>query len=87
MKRRHFLKKTIAFPLLANGILSIRSMAAPKIYTEHLNKRNLPMYQNYSEKKRYKDPLIRLFLCGDVMTGRGIDQILPNPSEPQIYEP
>jgi poly-gamma-glutamate capsule biosynthesis protein CapA/YwtB (metallophosphatase superfamily) len=30
---------------------------------------------------------IRLFLCGDVMTGRGIDQILPHPSEPQLYEP
>lgn len=29
---------------------------------------------------------IRLFLCGDVMTGRGIDQILPHPSEPQLYE-
>jgi poly-gamma-glutamate synthesis protein (capsule biosynthesis protein) len=29
---------------------------------------------------------IRLFLCGDVMTGRGIDQILASPSEPQIHE-
>ena len=29
---------------------------------------------------------ITLFLCGDVMTGRGIDQILPHPSAPQIYE-
>src|SRR5262249_39937439 len=29
---------------------------------------------------------IRLFLCGDVMTGRGIDQILPHPSKPEIYE-
>lgn len=28
----------------------------------------------------------RLFLCGDVMTGRGIDQILPNPLPPVIYE-
>ena len=28
-----------------------------------------------------------LFLCGDVMTGRGIDQILPHPSRPQIFEP
>lgn len=27
-----------------------------------------------------------LFLCGDVMTGRGIDQILPHPSEPTLYE-
>jgi hypothetical protein len=25
------------------------------------------------------DRLLRLFLCGDVMTGRGIDQILPRP--------
>ncbi len=30
---------------------------------------------------------ITLFLCGDVMTGRGIDQILPHPSEPQLFEP
>ncbi len=31
--------------------------------------------------------LITVFLCGDVMTGRGIDQILPHPSDPRIYEP
>jgi poly-gamma-glutamate synthesis protein (capsule biosynthesis protein) len=31
--------------------------------------------------------IITLFLCGDVMTGRGIDQILPYPSDPVIYEP
>lgn len=30
---------------------------------------------------------LTLFLCGDVMTGRGIDQILPKPSDPRIYEP
>lgn len=30
---------------------------------------------------------VTLFLCGDVMTGRGIDQILPHPSEPVIHEP
>ena len=29
---------------------------------------------------------IRIFLCGDVMTGRGIDQVLPHPSDPQLYE-
>lgn len=27
-----------------------------------------------------------IFLCGDVMTGRGIDQILPHPNKPKIYE-
>lgn len=29
---------------------------------------------------------IRLFLCGDVMTGRGIDQVLPHPCDPMIHE-
>jgi poly-gamma-glutamate capsule biosynthesis protein CapA/YwtB (metallophosphatase superfamily) len=27
-----------------------------------------------------------LFLCGDVMTGRGIDQVLPHPVEPHLFE-
>ena len=31
--------------------------------------------------------LLTLFLCGDVMTGRGIDQVLPHPGKPQLYEP
>jgi poly-gamma-glutamate synthesis protein (capsule biosynthesis protein) len=30
---------------------------------------------------------LRLLLLGDVMTGRGIDQILPDPVEPAIHEP
>jgi poly-gamma-glutamate synthesis protein (capsule biosynthesis protein) len=30
---------------------------------------------------------VTLFLCGDVMTGRGVDQILPHPSGSQIFEP
>lgn len=30
---------------------------------------------------------VTLFLCGDVMTGRGIDQILAHPSPPGIQEP
>jgi len=29
---------------------------------------------------------LRLFLCGDVMTGRGIDQALPHPVDPVLYE-
>ncbi len=27
-----------------------------------------------------------LFLCGDVMTGRGIDQVLPHPVDPRLFE-
>jgi poly-gamma-glutamate synthesis protein (capsule biosynthesis protein) len=32
-------------------------------------------------------PAVTLFLCGDVMTGRGIDQILAEPCAPHLYEP
>ncbi len=29
---------------------------------------------------------ITLFLCGDVMTGRGVDQVLPHPGDPHVHE-
>ena len=29
---------------------------------------------------------VKLFLCGDVMTGRGIDQILPHPGDARLHE-
>ena len=31
--------------------------------------------------------LLTLFLCGDVMTGRGVDQVLPHPGSARIHEP
>lgn len=37
-------------------------------------------------RKVLPQPVITTFLCGDVMTGRGIDQVLPHPCEPGIYE-
>ena len=30
---------------------------------------------------------ITLFLCGDVMSGRGIDQVLPHSVDPKLFEP
>ena len=30
--------------------------------------------------------LVTLFACGDVMPGRGIDQILPHPGDPELRE-
>lgn len=31
--------------------------------------------------------VVTLFLCGDVMLGRGVDQILAHPSDPRLQEP
>lgn len=42
---------------------------------------------SFSIQRIPDDPsIVRLFLCGDVMTGRGIDQILPEPNDPVIHE-
>lgn len=46
----------------------------------------LQMSQAASKRSRGAGPMA-LFLCGDVMTGRGIDQVLPHPSDPRLYEP
>lgn len=32
------------------------------------------------------DDIFRIFLCGDVMTGRGVDQIFHHPCSPHLYE-
>jgi len=32
------------------------------------------------------DGLVTLFACGDVMAGRGIDQVLPHPGDPELRE-
>jgi poly-gamma-glutamate capsule biosynthesis protein CapA/YwtB (metallophosphatase superfamily) len=32
------------------------------------------------------DDALTLFLCGDVMLGRGVDQVLPHPGNPALYE-
>ena len=39
-----------------------------------------------AERSRAESASVTLFLCGDVMTGRGIDQILPHPGKPDLYE-
>jgi poly-gamma-glutamate synthesis protein (capsule biosynthesis protein) len=35
---------------------------------------------------KYQKQTISMFLSGDVMTGRGIDQIFPFSCHPQLYE-
>ncbi|MGW0756483.1 CapA family protein, partial [Streptomyces sp. NPDC002814] len=30
--------------------------------------------------------MVTLFLCGDVMLGRGVDQVLPHPGDPALRE-
>jgi poly-gamma-glutamate capsule biosynthesis protein CapA/YwtB (metallophosphatase superfamily) len=32
------------------------------------------------------DGVVTVFVCGDVMTGRGVDQVLPHPADPELRE-
>jgi poly-gamma-glutamate capsule biosynthesis protein CapA/YwtB (metallophosphatase superfamily) len=36
---------------------------------------------------KHRPGWVTLFVAGDVMTGRGIDQVLPHPGDPRIFEP
>ncbi|MGR8952829.1 MAG: CapA family protein [Gammaproteobacteria bacterium] len=49
-------------------------------------KDTMPDQDLSSHTTSHHDRTITLFLCGDVMTGRGIDQVLPYPVQPRIYE-
>jgi len=39
-----------------------------------------------ASRTRERADYARLLLCGDVMTGRGLDQVLPSPVDPQLRE-
>lgn len=72
-QRRSFLKSLASLALAAAAAFS------------GLNK--VHGRQQHTVTDQADNDSITLFLCGDVMTGRGIDQILPHPVHPRLYEP
>lgn len=90
MKRRRFLfnfwKHALAFTsLMLTPWKIIHTQKQHSKETENKSS-DLPMNNRPNSTINETKP-ISLFLCGDVMTGRAIDQILPHPSDPWIYEP
>jgi len=85
MKRRKFLNH--AASSLAALLLPATLPAQPDGANRHgqLQRPPAPMKEHKPEKQN-NAPVITVFLCGDVMTGRAIDQILPHPGQPAIYE-
>jgi poly-gamma-glutamate synthesis protein (capsule biosynthesis protein) len=71
MDRRGFLRS------FSHWLLAFASAAIGRV-TAETNSSNSPATMS--------DQTLTLFLCGDVMTGRGIDQVLPHPSDPTIHE-
>ncbi|UCC84240.1 MAG: CapA family protein [Gemmatimonadota bacterium] len=81
MDRREFLIRTVEASL-AVGASRLAAGPAP---TRGADAAASP------DPKREREPeapsgLITVFLGGDVMTGRGIDQVLPHPGAPRLFE-
>jgi poly-gamma-glutamate capsule biosynthesis protein CapA/YwtB (metallophosphatase superfamily) len=81
LKRREFMLSTLsagltlaAYPLFAQAVINGRQVQVKGNDQDLLT----PVSQTGST--------ITVFLCGDVMTGRGIDQVLPHPGNPVLYE-
>lgn len=71
--------------LIATGISSMET-----VVWAHQTGEPRPGHNNNEQgagRSLFSSVRITLFLCGDVMTGRGIDQVLAHPSDPVLYEP
>ncbi len=63
------------------------TLAAPGILAGPTrSKPGAPAGGRASDAPNQNSNLLTLFLCGDVMTGRGVDQVLPHPSDPRLHE-
>ncbi|WP_455234674.1 CapA family protein [Thiogranum longum] len=76
--RREFLKVSAAGTL---GVLSAFSRAA------EAGQQSMGQAGSVTDDRQTASSAVKLFLCGDVMTGRGIDQALPHPGDPRLFEP
>ena len=85
MKRRKFLNQT-AGSLALLMLPTSRSALSDSQQRPGDPKRRPAPGNNREIEQRDSDALITVFLCGDVMTGRAIDQILPYPGDPEIFE-
>ncbi|MEO7560680.1 MAG: CapA family protein [Nitrosospira sp.] len=86
LERREFLVST-----LATGFAMIVRPIEAQVITTHGMTVSTPEAGTSAEDREHgasgqgSGPIM-LFLCGDVMTGRGVDQILPHPGNPVLYE-
>ena len=69
-------------------ILRLSGAAALGLLTAGGHGRLVLAGREHASEEPSRDPAtVTLFLGGDVMTGRGIDQVLPRPGDPRIHEP
>ena len=75
LKRRKFLLSA-----LSTGLTAVARPLHSQIAQTDTHAPVKNSVQNRSDLGVQNPALLTLFLCGDVMTGRGIDQVLPHPA-------
>ena len=73
--RRHFLRQLARLVLGATGAVIMRDSGGVAAHG----------VSRTGGESEVETP-VTLFLCGDVMLGRGVDQILAHPSDPALHE-
>jgi len=81
MERREFLIRSGEMSMGAIVSLGLSSCSEPRRDSA------LPVPSGDEKIAVAEGEPLTLFLAGDVMTGRGIDQILPHSVDPRLYEP
>jgi poly-gamma-glutamate synthesis protein (capsule biosynthesis protein) len=86
MERKKFLNYLLAAVFSFCAVLALPALEEGIIADDHgLGEMTTADYQ-VADKSLKTRPHVTLFMTGDVMTGRGIDQVLPYPADPVIYE-
>ena len=86
MERKKFLNYLLAAVFSFCAVLALPALEEGIIADRHgLGEMTTADYQ-VADKSLKTRPHVTLFMTGDVMTGRGIDQVLPYPADPVIYE-
>ncbi len=86
MERKNFLNYLLAAVFSFCAVPALPALEEGIIADDHgLGEMTTADYQ-VADKSLKTRPHVTLFMTGDVMTGRGIDQVLPYPSDPVIYE-
>lgn len=81
-KEKKFFRIYFLAAILACGALLGQSAFKAGVAAENHGRGDMPSAEKQSVGRSY----VTLFMTGDVMTGRGIDQVLPHPADPVIYE-
>ena len=86
MERKNFLNYLLAAVFSFCAVPALPALEEGITADDHgLGEMTTADYQ-VADKSLKTRPHVTLFMTGDVMTGRGIDQVLPYPGDPVIYE-